>query len=85
MRRRGVPGIEQLAGPGGFNDLDMLMVFNPKAHLSPVEDASHLALWAIFKSPLLPVSSLSHSLSLSLFALSLFFFLFILFANLRLS
>lgn len=48
-----VPGIEQLAGPGGFNDLDMLMAFNPKANLSAIEDASHLALWAILKSPLL--------------------------------
>jgi hypothetical protein len=48
-----VPGIEQLAGPGGFNDLDMLMTFNAQANLTAVEDASHLALWAILKSPLL--------------------------------
>ena len=48
-----VPGVEQLAGPGGFADLDMLMFGNPKAGLTPTQEASHLALWAILKSPLL--------------------------------
>ena len=48
-----VPGIENLAGPGGWSDLDMLMFANPKAKLSSVEAATHLALWAILKAPML--------------------------------
>jgi alpha-galactosidase len=49
-----VPGIEQLAGPGGFNDLDMLIFGNALAGLSAADkEATHLALWAVLKSPML--------------------------------
>ena len=41
-----VPGIENLAGPGGWCDLDMLMFANPRAKLSSAKAATHLALWA---------------------------------------
>ena len=39
------------AGPGHWNDPDMLMVGNGK--LSPAEEATHFALWAFAKAPLI--------------------------------
>ena len=48
-----VPDVEELAGPGGFSDLDMLMFGHPRAQLTSAQAASHLALWAVLKSPLL--------------------------------
>jgi hypothetical protein len=48
-----VPNVEQLAGPGGYSDLDMLMFGNRKANLTSAESESHLGIWAILKSPLL--------------------------------
>jgi hypothetical protein len=48
-----VPDAEALAGPGGFSDLDMLMFGHPRAALTEPEQASHLGLWAVLKSPLL--------------------------------
>jgi hypothetical protein len=31
----------------------MLMFANPRAKLTPTEDATHLGLWAILKAPML--------------------------------
>lgn len=44
-------GIAQYAGPGGFNDLDMLQVGN--GGLNENEERAHVGLWAIAKSPIL--------------------------------
>jgi alpha-galactosidase len=44
-------GTESYAGPGHFNDPDMLEVGNGK--LTPDEDRAHLALWAILAAPLI--------------------------------
>mmetsp|Transcript_19952 Transcript_19952/g.55463 ORF Transcript_19952/g.55463 Transcript_19952/m.55463 type:complete len:513 (-) Transcript_19952:397-1935(-) len=62
----------QYAGPGGFNDPDMLEVGVPGNAwgdgLSPAEERSHFALWALVKSPLLIGADLrcipAHSLTL---------------------
>ncbi|KAK2791925.1 hypothetical protein FQN52_004367 [Onygenales sp. PD_12] len=50
-------GISEYAGPGGFNDLDMLWVGNNK--LSESEERLHFGLWAICKSPLVVGADLS--------------------------
>jgi hypothetical protein len=42
-----------MAGPGGWNDPDMMMFGNAGARLTPDQAASHLALWAILKAPML--------------------------------
>ena len=55
-----VPRIHELAGPSAFNDPDMLMFGHPKAELSAAEAASHLALWAILKAPLLLSTSIDN-------------------------
>ncbi|KAK2763932.1 hypothetical protein FQN54_009551 [Arachnomyces sp. PD_36] len=44
-------GIASYAGPGGFNDFDMLEVGN--GALTAAEERAHFGLWAISKSPLL--------------------------------
>jgi len=44
-------GTEAYAGPGHFNDPDMLEVGNGK--LTPDEDRAHFALWAILAAPLI--------------------------------
>jgi alpha-galactosidase len=44
-------GLESFAGPGGWNDPDMLEVGNPG--LSDVESRSHFSLWALLNAPLL--------------------------------
>jgi alpha-galactosidase len=44
-------GTESYAGPGHFNDPDMLEVGNGK--LTPDEDRAHFALWAILAAPLI--------------------------------
>jgi alpha-galactosidase len=44
-------GISQYSGPGGFNDLDMLIIGNNK--LTENEERLHFGLWAIAKSPLI--------------------------------
>jgi alpha-galactosidase len=41
----------QYAGPGGWNDPDMLEVGN--GHMTTAEDRSHFSLWCLIKSPLL--------------------------------
>jgi len=43
--------VSQYAGPGGFNDLDMLIVGNNK--LTENQERLHFGLWAICKSPLI--------------------------------
>lgn len=45
------PGLAAYAGPGGFNDFDMLKVGN--GGLTAAEERAHFGLWAIAKSPLL--------------------------------
>jgi alpha-galactosidase len=44
-------GLAKYAGPGGFNDLDMLIIGNNK--LTENEERLHFGLWAIAKSPLI--------------------------------
>ena len=44
-------GLGKFAGPGGFNDLDILLVANGGMTFS--EDMTHFFLWVITKSPLL--------------------------------
>jgi len=46
-----VDGIESYAGPGHWNDPDMLEVGNGK--LTPDENRAHFALWAILAAPLM--------------------------------
>lgn len=55
-----IPFIADYAGPGYFNDLDMLIVGNMsqdfyqgRSALSSAETRAHLALWAVLKSPFL--------------------------------
>ncbi|KAK3676807.1 hypothetical protein LTR78_003011 [Recurvomyces mirabilis] len=57
-------GIAQYAGPGGFNDLDMLEIGN--GGLSAAEERAHFGLWAIAKSPLIIGTDLSKISSSSL-------------------
>lgn len=47
-----------LAGPGGWNDPDMINVQNPGGHLTLNENRLYFGLWAIMKSPLLLSSNL---------------------------
>ncbi|CAI6337624.1 unnamed protein product [Periconia digitata] len=42
--------IAEYSAPGGWNDLDMLIVGNGK--LTPAEERTHFGIWAIAKSPL---------------------------------
>ena len=51
-------GLEQYAGPGHWNDPDMLEVGNGRLNLA--EDRSHFSLWAILAAPLLAGNDLSH-------------------------
>ena len=44
-------GLGKYAGPGAWNDLDILMVAN--GGMTPAEDESHFFLWVVAKSPLL--------------------------------
>ena len=44
-------GLEKFAGPGHWNDPDMLEVGN--GHMKPDEYRTHIALWAILAAPLL--------------------------------
>ncbi|KAK9834824.1 hypothetical protein WJX81_001388 [Elliptochloris bilobata] len=45
-------GLARFAGPGAWNDPDMLEI-GPQSHLSHDETAAHMALWAIMKAPLI--------------------------------
>lgn len=47
----GTIGLAQFAGPGAWNDPDMLEIGNGK--LNPAQERSHFALWVILKAPLL--------------------------------
>jgi alpha-galactosidase len=47
----GQNGLEKFAGPGHWNDPDMLEVGN--GHMSPDEYRTHMALWALLAAPLL--------------------------------
>ncbi|KAJ7069414.1 glycoside hydrolase family 27 protein [Mycena amicta] len=49
--------ITQFAGPGGFNDLDMLEVGN--SGLTATEQQTHFAFWAAVKSPLIVSTDLT--------------------------
>lgn len=57
-------GIASYAGPGGFNDFDMLEVGN--GGLTTVEERAHFGLWAISKSPLILGTDLTKISSASL-------------------
>ncbi|KAK9826107.1 hypothetical protein WJX81_004261 [Elliptochloris bilobata] len=47
-------GLSRFAGPGGWNDADMLAVGKPVGNrLSHTEQRAHFALWALIKSPLI--------------------------------
>eukprot|EP01121_Diplochlamys_sp_Union-15-3_P017135 TRINITY_DN5972_c0_g1_i1.p1 TRINITY_DN5972_c0_g1~~TRINITY_DN5972_c0_g1_i1.p1 ORF type:complete len:529 (-),score=71.78 TRINITY_DN5972_c0_g1_i1:40-1626(-) len=52
-----VPNIEKYAGPGAWNDPDMLVVGSPPSRLgsglTPTEALAHFSLWAVLKAPLL--------------------------------
>lgn len=50
-------GLARFAGPGGWNDADMLEVGN--GDLSPAQQRSHFVLWVLLKSPLLIGTDLS--------------------------
>jgi alpha-galactosidase len=56
--------LAQYAGPGGFNDFDMLEVGNNG--LTENEERAHFAIWAISKSPLLIGTDLTKISSKSL-------------------
>ncbi|KAK1830493.1 glycoside hydrolase superfamily [Podospora conica] len=43
--------MSEWAGPGGFNDLDMMQLGNGK--LTEAEERAHFGLWAIMKSPII--------------------------------
>jgi alpha-galactosidase len=51
-------GLEKYAGPGHWNDPDMLEVGNGK--LSLAENRTHFSMWAILASPLLAGNDLPH-------------------------
>ena len=56
--------VEGFAGPGGWNDPDMLLTSNPssKRHLSPAQSRSQFSLWAALAAPLMlsgPIGELS--------------------------
>lgn len=50
-------GLADFAGPGGFNDLDMLIIGNDV--LTEPQERLHFGLWAICKSPLILGTDLS--------------------------
>ncbi|RZU43603.1 alpha-galactosidase [Edaphobacter modestus] len=50
-------GLEKFAGPGHWNDPDMLEVGN--GHMSTIEYQTHMSLWAILAAPLLAGNDLS--------------------------
>ncbi len=54
---RGQAGLEKYAGPGHWNDPDMLEVGNGK--LTPTENRLHMSLWAMLAAPLLAGNNLS--------------------------
>ena len=54
---RGQAGLEKYAGPGHWNDPDMLEVGNGK--LTPTENRLHMSLWAMLDAPLLSGNNLS--------------------------
>ncbi len=54
---RGQAGLEKFAGPGHWNDPDMLEVGNGK--LTAAENRLHMSLWAMLASPLLAGNNLS--------------------------
>ena len=58
--QEGIAFITDYAGPGYYNDLDMMIVgnmsklyYNGPSALTLAETKAHIALWAILKSPLL--------------------------------
>jgi alpha-galactosidase len=51
-------GIEQYAGPGHWNDPDMLEVGN--GHMNHDEYVTHMSLWCMLASPLLAGNDLAH-------------------------
>ena len=60
----GNEGLASYAGPGGFNDFDMLEVGN--GGLTTQEERAHFGIWAISKSPLLIGTDLTKISSASL-------------------
>jgi alpha-galactosidase len=52
------PGLERFAGPGHWNDPDMLEVGNGKLTLD--ENKLHISLWALLAAPLLAGNDLAH-------------------------
>jgi alpha-galactosidase len=56
--------LAQYAGPGGFNDFDMLEIGN--GGLTANEERAHFGIWAISKSPLLIGTDLTKISSSSL-------------------
>ncbi|KAK9834833.1 hypothetical protein WJX81_002251 [Elliptochloris bilobata] len=54
----GTIGLSRYAGPGAWNDADMLEI-GPQGKLSGAEASAHMALWAILKSPLIIGADLS--------------------------
>ncbi|ORY18419.1 glycoside hydrolase superfamily [Clohesyomyces aquaticus] len=56
--------IAQYAGPGGFNDLDMMQIGNNG--LSENEERAHMGIWAIAKSPIILGTDLAKIRSSSL-------------------
>jgi len=50
-------GLEKFAGPGHWNDPDMLEIGN--GHMSTIEYQTHMSLWAILAAPLLAGNDLS--------------------------
>lgn len=51
-------GIESYAGPGHWNDPDMLEVGN--GGLTPTESRAHFSMWALFSAPLLAGNDIEH-------------------------
>jgi alpha-galactosidase len=51
-------GLEKYAGPGHFNDPDMLEVGN--GALTPEEEKSHFTLWCMLAAPLMAGNDLRH-------------------------
>lgn len=51
-------GIESYAGPGHWNDPDMLEVGN--GGLTPTENRAHFSMWALFSAPLLAGNDIEH-------------------------
>ncbi len=51
-------GLERYAGPGHWNDPDMLEIGN--GHMRPDEYRVHMSLWAMLAAPLLAGNDLSH-------------------------